>query len=219
MSKCIKYFLIVIIIALMLPGCTKHKRTDFDELTRGIYVKTAASTGPTDDLIIYVANDNKYDVSNLTFNVEFYDSKKGKVDEETVVFTAVQAGTEAAQVVSLPYDNNGETIKYDNMRSTLVSVVKKADGLKLYTNKIEAKYEIADEQMQITLKNNAGVKFDYLTLAVLYMENNAPIDADILYIFGDDFDQNGVYTEKIPIVNNMSDEIKLIVNDAYVYDD
>lgn len=229
-----KIFLNLLCFGLVLgfiTGCDKSsddsKKYDINiSADKNIEVKTYIDYDK-DYLIVYLTNNNDYNIGSFDINANFYDENGNRVGEDSSTFLDFMSGGNYAFTLDLPEDEEYNkyipkktdiTVKIDQEYQEVVG------SDKLYNDKISTNYNKLDDEVKINLKNNSGVELSTVEIAVLFMKNGKPVYAEGL---GGFMDIDESITESIDIPENWEasekadkdilidfDSIEIVINRA-----
>ena len=136
-----------------------------------------------DYLIVYLTNNNDYNIGNLDVDANFYDANGNNVGNDSDTFLDFVSGGNYVYTVDLPSDND-----YNNYVPDKIDLSIKVDeeyqgvvgGGTLYNDKVATSYTKSDDEIKVTIKNNSGVELSTIDVAVLFMKNGKPIYVDSL---------------------------------------
>lgn len=136
-----------------------------------------------DYLIVYLTNNNNYNIGNLDVDAKFYDANGNSVGNDSDTFLDFVRGGNYVYTVDLPSDSD-----YNNYVPDKIDLSIKVDeeyqnvvgGGTLYNDKVSTSYTKSGDEIEVTIKNNSGVELNTVDVAVLFMKNGKPIYVDIL---------------------------------------
>lgn len=136
-----------------------------------------------DYLIVYLTNNNDYNIGNLDVDAKFYDANGNSVGNDSDTFLDFVSGGNYVYTVDLPSDND-----YNNYVPDKIDLSIKVDeeyqdvvgGGTLYNDKVATSYTKSGDEIEVTIKNNSGVELNTVDVAVLFMKNGKPIYVDSL---------------------------------------
>lgn len=131
-----------------------------------------------DYLIVYLTNNNDYNIANLEVDAKFYDANGNNVGDDSDTFLDFVSGGNYVYTVDLPHDND-----YNNYVPDKIDLSIKVDeeyqdivgGGTLYNDKVATSYIKSGDEIEVTIKNNSGVELNNVDVAVLFMKNGKPI--------------------------------------------
>lgn len=131
-----------------------------------------------DYLIVYLTNNNNYNIGNLDVDAKFYDANGNNVGDDSDTFLDFVSGGNYVYTVDLPHDND-----YNNYVPDKIDLSIKVDeeyqdivgGGTLYNDKVSTSYTRSGDEIEVTIKNNSGVELNTVEVAVLFMKNGKPI--------------------------------------------
>lgn len=174
-------------VVLGLTGCgtssDDSKKYDINvNVDENIAVETYVDYDK-DYLIVYMTNNNDYNIGSIDMEATFYDAKGNNVGDDFNTLLDFVSGGKYVFTVDLPNDDNSNnyvpekidlSIKVDKEYQDTVG------GGTLYNDKITTSYTKSSDQIQVSIKNNSGVELYTVEVAVLFMKNGKPIYADSL---------------------------------------
>lgn len=176
-----------------------------------------------DYLIVYMTNNNDYNIGSIDMEATFYDSNGNTVGDDSGTLLDFVSGGNYVFTVDLPHDNN-----YNNYVPKKIDLSIKADekyqdfveNRTLYNDKVSTSYTKSGDEIEVNIKNNSGVELYTVEVAVLFMKNGKPIYVDNL---NESLDIGESETESIDIPEDLEasedvlidfDSIKFVVNRA-----
>lgn len=180
-----------------------------------------------DYLIVYLTNNNDYNIGSLNVDAKFYDKNGNSIGDDSNTFLDFVSGGNYVYTVDLPHDddyNNFVPEKIDlsiQIDQEYQNYVKRGT---LYNDKVATSYTKSGDKIDVTIKNNSEVELYTVDIAVLFMKNGKPIYVDGISGFLDGGEST---TESIDIPEDWEssektdddvlidfDSIKIIVNRA-----
>lgn len=136
-----------------------------------------------DYLIVYMTNNNDYNIGSIDMEATFYDSNGNNVGDDSNTLLDFVSGGNYVFTVDLPHDDD-----YNNYVPEKIELSIKVDeeyqdyvgGGTLYNDKISTSYTKSGDEIEVNIKNNSGVELYTVEVAVLFMKNGKPIYADNL---------------------------------------
>lgn len=134
-----------------------------------------------DYLIVYLTNNNDYNIGNLDVDAKFYDKNGNNIGDDSNTFLDFVSGGNYVFTIDLPHDDD-----YNNYVPEKIDLSIKEDEeyqdvvgrVTLYNNKVVTSYTKSGDEINVTVKNNSGVELNTIDIAVLFMKNGKPIYAD-----------------------------------------
>lgn len=171
-----------------------------------------------DYLIVYLTNNNNYNIGSLEVDAKFYDANGNSLGDDSNTLLDFVSNGNYVYTVDLPHDD------YNNYVPEKIDLSIKVDkeyqdvvgGGTLYNDKVATSYTKSGDEINVTIKNNSGVELYTVEVAVLFMKNDKPIYVDSL---SDSLDVGESEIESIDIpkdweVSESSDEDVLINFDS-----
>lgn len=187
MKKKIGLSLLVLLGIVGLTGCGNntddskkyHINVNADE---NIAVETYVDHDK-DYLIVYMTNNNDYNIGSIDMKATFYDNNGNNVGDDSNTLLDFVSGGKYVFTVDLPHDDD-----YNNYVPEKIDLSIKVDeeyqdyvgGGTLYNDKISTNYTKNGDEIQVSIKNNSGVELYTVEVAVLFMKNGKPIYVDHL---------------------------------------
>lgn len=136
-----------------------------------------------DYLIVYMTNNNDYNIGSIDMDATFYDNNGNNVGDDSNTLLDFVSGGKYVFTVDLPHDDD-----YNNYVPEKIDLSIKVDeeyqdyvgGGTLYNDKISTSYTKSGDEIEVSIKNNSGVELYTVEVAVLFMKNGKPIYADSL---------------------------------------
>lgn len=136
-----------------------------------------------DYLIVFMTNNNDYNIGNIDIDATFYDTNGNNIGDDSNTFLDFVSGGKYVFTVDLPHDDD-----YNNYVPEKIDLSVKVDqeyqdivgGGTLYNDKIATSYTKTSDEIQVSIKNNSGVELYTVEVAVLFMKNGKPIYVDSL---------------------------------------
>jgi len=130
-----------------------------------------------ESFIIYVQNENDYDIGSFDVLITYYDEQGNEIDDDFDNPKDLKSGYDYVTALDLPKDDDYNS--YIPAKTVVEVVVDKeyqeiVDLEPMYNDKIEMNYKKNGEEIDITLTNKADVDVQ-VEVAVLFMKNNKPI--------------------------------------------
>lgn len=185
-----KMFLSLLCVGLVLglaTGCgtssDDSKKYDINiSADENIEVKTYVDYDK-DYLIVYLTNNNDYNIGNLDVDAKFYDVNGNSVGDDSNILLDFVSGGNYVYTVDLPRDND-----YNNYVPDKIDLSIKVDeeyqdvvgGGTLYNDKVSTSYTKSGDEIEVTIKNNSGVELNTVDVAVLFMKKGKPIYVDCI---------------------------------------
>lgn len=185
-----KMFLSLLCVGLVLglaTGCgtssDDSKKYDINiSADENIEVKTYVDYDK-DYLIVYLTNNNDYNIGNLDVDAKFYDVNGNSVGDDSNTLLDFVSGGNYVYTVDLPRDND-----YNNYVPDKIDLSIKVDeeyqdvvgGGTLYNDKVSTSYTKSGDEIEVTIKNNSGVELNTVDVAVLFMKKGKPIYVDCI---------------------------------------
>lgn len=185
MKKKIGLSLLVLLGIVGLTGCGNN--TDYSKkyninvnADENIAVETYVDHDK-DYLIVYMTNNNDYNIGSIDTEATFYDNNGNNVGDDSNTLLDFVSGGKYVFTVDLPHDDD-----YNNYVPEKIDLSIKVDeeyqdyvgGETLYNDKISTNYTKNGDEIQVSIKNNSGVELYTVEVAVLFMKNGKPIYAD-----------------------------------------
>ena len=134
-----------------------------------------------DYLIVYLTNNNDYNIGSLDVDAKFYDANGNNVGDDSNTFLDFVSGGNYVYTVDLPHDSD-----YNNYVPDKIDLSIKVDeeyqdivgGGTLYNDKVATSYTKTGDEIEVTIKNNSGVELDTVDVAVIFIKNGKPIYVD-----------------------------------------
>jgi len=169
-----------------------------------------------DYLIVYLKNNNSYNIGSFDVSAIFYDGDGNKIGEDSSSNLDFMNNSNYVVLMYLPEDNNyvpekiDLSVKVDREYQDIVG------NEKLYNNKILTSYKTVGDEIEVKLVNDSNVDLSTVEVVVLFMKNGKAIYADNLYT---NLDNGETETETIDIpedweASENSDEDVLIDFDS-----
>ena len=136
-----------------------------------------------DYLIVYLTNNNDYNIGNLDVDAKFYDANGNNVGNDSDTFLDFVSGGNYVYTVDLPSDNNYNNYVPDKIDLSIKVDEEYQDVVgegTLYNDKVSTSYTKSGDEIEVTIKNNSGVELNTVDIAVLFMKNGKPIYVDNL---------------------------------------
>lgn len=136
-----------------------------------------------DYLIVYLTNNNEYNIGSYDVKVIYYDNNGNKIDEDDTTQLDFMNGKDSVVTLALPRDEeyNGYvpdkvelSVKIDQEYQEIVG------GGTLYNDKVEVSHKKVGDEIEVTLKNTSGVDLTTVEAVVLFMKDGKPISAEEL---------------------------------------
>lgn len=231
MKKIFNLIGIFTISILFLTGCaSKDDSSKYNidiNADENIEVKTYVDF-EKDYLILYLTNNNSYNIGCFDVEAIFYDDNDNKIGEDDVSSNLdFISGGNYVVTIDLPEDEdyNGYvpekveiSVKVDQEYQDIVG-----EG-NLYNDKVETSYKKVGDEIEISLTNNSNVDLTTVEIAILFMKNDKPIYVEEL---SGSFDIGESDSESIDIPEDWEasekldedvlinyDEIEIVVNRA-----
>ena len=134
-----------------------------------------------DYLIVYLTNNNDYNIGSLDVDAKFYDANGNNLGDDSNTFLDFVSGGNYVYTVDLPHDddyNNYVPEKIDLSIQIDQEYQDYVDGGTLYNDKVVTSYTKSGDEINVTIKNNSGVELYTVDVAVLFMKNGKPIYVD-----------------------------------------
>lgn len=133
-------------------------------------------------LIVYVMNNNDYNVGSINLTANYYDENNNQVsDDSTNLFCP--AGEKTVFSLDMPCDENGnyyipKGIKLSacidkEMQETIENEI-------LYNDKVKVSYTKTDEKLSVTFENTSDVTLSDIDIAVVFQKDKKPVYADFV---------------------------------------
>ncbi len=134
-----------------------------------------------DYLIIYLTNNNDYNIGSLDVDAKFYDKNGNSIGDDSNTFLDLVSGGNYVYTVDLPHDDD-----YNNFVPEKIDLSIQIDqeyqdhvvGSILYNDKVVTSYTKSGDKIDVTIKNNSEVELYTVDVAVLFMKNGKPIYVD-----------------------------------------
>lgn len=131
-----------------------------------------------DYLIVYLTNNNDYNIGNLDIDAKFYDKNGNNIGDDSNTFLDFASSGNYVFTIDLPHDND-----YNNYVLEKIDLSIKVDeeyqdvvgGGTLYNDKVATSYTKSGDKINVTVKNNSDVELNTVNVAVLFMKNRKPI--------------------------------------------
>ena len=185
MKKKIGLSLLVLLGVVGLTGCgttsDDSKKYDINvNASENIEVKTYVDHDK-DYLIVYLTNNNDYNIGSLDVDAKFYDVNGNNIGDDSSTFLDFVSGGNYVYTVDLPHDDD-----YNNYVPEKIDLSIQVDqeyqdyvgGGTLYNDKVATSYTRSGDEINVTIKNNSGVELYTVDVAVLFMKNGKPIYVD-----------------------------------------
>lgn len=185
MKKKIGLSLLVLLGVVGLTGCgttsDDSKKYDINvNASENIEVKTYVDHDK-DYLIVYLTNNNDYNIGSLDVDAKFYDVNGNNIGDDSNTFLDFVSGGNYVYTVDLPHDDD-----YNNYVPEKIDLSIQVDqeyqdyvgGGTLYNDKVATSYTRSGDEINVTIKNNSGVELYTVDVAVLFMKNGKPIYVD-----------------------------------------
>lgn len=187
MKKIYGFLGILLVGFLCLTGCSLGRddsskyniNIDADE---NIEVKTYVDY-EKDYLIVYLTNNNSYNIGSFDIEAIFYDKNGNNVGDDSWTELDFISGGNYVIALDLPHDDD-----YNNYVPNKIDLSVKIDQeyqdivgeRKLYNDKIKTSYKKVGDKIEISLINNSGKELNTVEVAVLFIKNGKPIYTDSL---------------------------------------
>ena len=182
MKKIFVFLSILFVGVLCLTGCAvgdgSSKYNINVNADENIEVKTYVDF-EKDYLILYLTNNNSYNIGCFDVQAIFYDKNGTKIGEDdTSSNLDFVSGGNYVVTIDLPEDEdyNGYvpekveiSVEIDQEYQDIVG-----EG-NLYNDKVSTFYKKVGNEIEISLTNNSGVELTTVEVAVLFMKNGKPI--------------------------------------------
>ncbi len=132
-----------------------------------------------DYLIVYLTNNNDYNIGNIDVDAKFYDKNKNNIGDDSNTFLDFVSGGNYVFTINLPL-NNDVPEKTDLSIKVNEEYQNAVDGSILYNDKITTSYTKSGDEIRANIKNNSDVELYTVEVAVLFMKKGKPIYADSL---------------------------------------
>ena len=185
MKKKIGLSLLVLlgVVGLTVCGTTSDDSKKYDinvNASENIEVKTYVDHDK-DYLIVYLTNNNDYNIGSLDVDAKFYDVNGNNIGDDSNTFLDFVSGGNYVYTVDLPHDDD-----YNNYVPEKIDLSIQVDqeyqdyvgGGTLYNDKVATSYTRSGDEINVTIKNNSGVELYTVDVAVLFMKNGKPIYVD-----------------------------------------
>lgn len=134
-----------------------------------------------DYLIVYLTNNNDYNIGNLDVDAKFYDKNGNNIGDDSNTFLDFVSGGNYVFTIDLPHDDD-----YNNYVPEKIDLSIKVDeeyqdvvgGGTLYNDKVVTSYSKSGDEINVTIKNNSDVELYTVDVAVLFIKNGKPIYVD-----------------------------------------
>lgn len=134
-----------------------------------------------DYLIVYLTNNNDYNIGSLDVDAKFYDADGNNIGDDSSTLLDFISGGNYVYNVDLPHDDD-----YNNYVPEKIDLSIQVDqeyqdyvgGGALYNDKVTTSYTRSGDEINVTIKNNSGAELYTVDVAVLFMKNGKPIYAD-----------------------------------------
>lgn len=179
-----------------------------------------------DYLIVYLTNNNSYNIASFDVEAVYYDKNNKKIDEDFTINHDFASGKIYVTKLDLPdIDGYGYiperielSVKVDQEFQEIVG------SENLYNDKVITSYKKVDDDIEIAVSNNSGINLTDVEIVVLFLKNEKPIYAEEISV-SLDIEESAIEIISIPedweASENLDenilieyDEIKLVVNRA-----
>lgn len=134
-----------------------------------------------DYLIVYMINNNDYNIGSMDVEAKFYDADGNNVGDDSNTLLDFVSGGKYVFTIDLPNDDD-----YNNYVPEKIDLSIKVDeeyqdvvgGGTLYNDKVTTSYTKSGDEIEVTIKNNSGVELYTIDVAVLFMKNGKPVYVD-----------------------------------------
>lgn len=134
-----------------------------------------------DYLIVYLTNNNDYNIGSLDVDAKFYDENGNNVGDDSNTFLDFVSDGNYVYTVDLPHDSD-----YNNYVPDKIDLSIKVDkeyqdvvgSGTLYNDKVATSYTKSGDEIEVTIKNNSGVELNTVDIAVMFIKNGKPIYVD-----------------------------------------
>ena len=134
-----------------------------------------------DYLIVYLTNNNDYNIGSLDVEAKFYDANGNNIGDDSNTLLDFVSDGQYVFTIDLPHDDD-----YNNYVPEKIDLSIKIDeeyqdyvgGGTLYNDKVETSYTKDNDEIEVTIKNNSGVELYTVEIAVLFMKNGKPVYVD-----------------------------------------
>ena len=132
-------------------------------------------------MIVYLTNNNDYNIGSLDVDAKFYDENGNNVGDDSNTFLDFVSDGNYVYTVDLPHDSD-----YNNYVPDKIDLSIKVDkeyqdvvgGGTLYNDKVATSYTKSGDEIEVTIKNNSGVELNTVDIAVMFIKNGKPIYVD-----------------------------------------
>ncbi len=136
-----------------------------------------------DYLIVYLTNNNDYNIGNLEVDAKFYDKNGNNIGDDSNTFLDFKSGGNYVFTIDLPHDGDYNNFVPEKIDLSIIEDKEYQDvvgGGTLYNDKIATNYKKIGNKIQVNIKNNSNIELDTVEVAILFMKNGKPIYADSL---------------------------------------
>lgn len=187
MKKAFKLFCLFCVSTLFLVGCQKGDDSSKYNISvnadENIEVKTYVDY-EKDYLIVYLTNNNSYNIGSFDISATYYDDNSTKIGEDSTLQLDFMSGEKCVVTLDLPEDS-----EYNGYVPEKIDLAVKIDqeyqntvgGGTLYNDKVSTSYKkISDEELEVTITNNTGKELFTVEVAVLFIKKGKPVYVDSL---------------------------------------
>jgi len=185
MKKILNFIGIFTISILCLTGCTSKddaSKYNIDvNADENIEVKTYVDF-EKDYLILYLTNNNSYNISCFDVAAIFYDENGNKIgeDDSSSNLDFISGGNYVV-TIDLPEDEDYNGYVPENVEISVKIDQEYQDIVgegNLYNDKVKTTYKRVADEIEIGLTNNSDVELTTVEIAVLFIKNGKPIYVD-----------------------------------------
>lgn len=174
---------------MLLTGCTLGSSKDKSDNNINIEhdEEIAVSSYVSSDnsqIILYVTNNFSYNIGALDIKAVYYDEKDQKITQTERMCVYLESGKECVTTLQLPQAEDDSYYISDKTDITITVDKEFQEGMEstqIYTDQIETKYSIREDEIQVTLNNRSDVRLDYVDYSIIYLKDDKPVYVDEIY--------------------------------------